>query len=212
MDIYLPKKSNVVKSDKGDPVFYHYIPLVGWVYRKRLKNTIELLGPAKYSKLLEAGYGSGLLLPELKRHCAQLHGMDLHGSHSSVQSMLEREGVEVDLKHASILNMPYDGSSFDAVVSVSMLEHIKELDRAFEEITRVLRPGGVAIISFPVKNKVTDYFYRLVGYDPTVIHPSSHRMIEASALRYMKVERRLAFPTFLPVDYGLYMTIRCVKE
>ena len=212
MQIYLPKKSAVSRSEKGDPVFYHYFPLVGWVYKKRLANTIAMLGSGKYARLLEAGYGSGLLLPELKRHAEELYAIDIHDSVDSINRMLSAEGVKAELTQGSIFEMPYEDDFFDAVVSVSMLEHLRELDQAMAEIKRVLKPGAVAVLSFPVKNKITDAFYRLVGYDPTDIHPSSHRDIEESAKKFFTVEKRLVFPSMKAFDYALYMTLRCTNE
>lgn len=212
MGIYLPCKDNLSKTDADDPVFYHFMPLVGLVYRKRLQNTIALLGNDEYGKLLEIGYGSGLLLPELKRHSETLYGVDMHGSDKSVQQTLDAEGVEAELTYGSILELPYESGTFDAVVCVSVLEHIKELDKAVSEIRRVLKPGGVAVLSFPTKNKITNSFFRLVGYDPSELHPSSHRAIEESVMRHFHLDKRLIFPRIGISDLALYMTLRCVKR
>lgn len=212
MDIYLPGKDDLRKTDEDDPVFYHYLPFVGWVYRKRLKNTIALLGKAKYDKLLEIGYGSGLLLPELRRHCENLYAVDMHGSIPVVQQMLDTQEVEAELIHGNILELPYESDSFDAVVSVSVLEHIKDIDKAVSEIKRVLKPGGISVLSFPAKNKITNSFFRLVGYDPGELHPSSHRVIEESLSRHFFIMKRLLFPSIGLRDYALYMSFKCQKR
>ena len=125
--------------------------------------------------------------------------------------MLEKEGVKAELSSGSILELPYEDGSFDAVVSVSVLEHLSDLDKAISEIKRVLRRRGVAVLSFPVKNKITDIFYRVVGYNASDIHPSGHREIEDAVKKQMKVTERVIFPSVKNPDYGLYMTLRCVK-
>lgn len=43
--------------------------------------------------------------------------------------------------------LPFRGETFDAVWSIATLEHVPNLDRALNEIARVLRPGGVAYLA-----------------------------------------------------------------
>ena len=212
MGIYLPKRCNIYKTGDEDPIFFHYFPLVSIVYRKRLENTLSLLGDKNYDDLLEIGYGSGLLLPELKRRCRRLCAVDIHKEMELVYKMLEKEGVRAKLISGSILDLPYENESFSAVVSVSVLEHIHDLDPAISEIHRVLKRGGIAALSFPVKNKITDLFYRLAGYEASAIHPSGHREIENSVKKKLKIKDKRIFPAIKNPDYGLYMTLRCEKE
>jgi len=42
--------------------------------------------------------------------------------------------------------MPFEESSFDFVISCGSLHHWKKPERVFEEIHRVLKPGGSALI------------------------------------------------------------------
>jgi SAM-dependent methyltransferase len=49
--------------------------------------------------------------------------------------------------------IPLDENSVDLVVSVEVLEHVEDVARATREIARVLRPGGVAVISTPCANR-----------------------------------------------------------
>lgn len=212
MSIYLPRKGNLYKTEDGDPVFYHFFPVVGYVYRRRLENTLLMLGDGKYDDILEIGYGSGLLLPELKRRCRRLYAVDIHKEMDVVYKMLEKEGVEAELTSGSIMELPYEDKSFNAVVSVSVMEHLKDIDGAVGEIRRVMKIGGIGILSFPIKNRITDMFYRIVGYSASDIHPSGHREIEYAVGRQLQVVERLIFPSVKNPDYGLYMTLRCVKR
>lgn len=212
LKIYLPKRSNVYKTGGEDPVFFHYFPIVRLIYRKRLANTLQMLGNGVYENLLEIGYGSGLLLPELKGHCQRLFAVDIHENRELVYKMLVKESIKAELAVGSILNLPYEKDFFDGIVSVSVLEHIVELDEAISEIKRVMKMGGIAVFSFPVKNKITDSFYRLVGYSPADLHPSGHREIENAVNRQLKIVERMVLPSIRNPDYGVYMTLRCVKE
>ncbi len=52
-------------------------------------------------------------------------------------------GLEVETVETEAEQLPFDEGSFDLVFGHAVLHHIPDLDRAFAEFHRVLRPGGV---------------------------------------------------------------------
>src|SRR6202034_3743603 len=46
-------------------------------------------------------------------------------------------------------SMPFPDASFDCVIASEVLEHIPHDQQAMNEITRVLRPGGIAAVTVP---------------------------------------------------------------
>jgi hypothetical protein len=50
-------------------------------------------------------------------------------------------------------NLTLEDSSLDLLISQDVLEHIYNPDKAFQEIARVLKPGGAHIFSVPIINK-----------------------------------------------------------
>lgn len=175
MRLILPKREEIEKSHEDDPLDFYYYPFTGWVYRRRLAMGLTLLGEGPFGQLLEIGYGSGILLPELARRAREVHGVDLHDRGEPVERMFRAHGLAVTLRRGDIYALPYGDGSFEGMVCLSLLEHLKELDRACAEIRRVLAPGGVAIFGFPVRNAITTAFFRAVGYDVgRSIHPPRH--------------------------------------
>lgn len=209
--IDLPPRGLSPRSGPDDPVDYYYRPLTARLYRARLALVAGLLGRGPHESLLEVGYGSGVFLPELARRATHLAAVDLHDQGERVGAMLDALGVSADLRRASLFELPFPDRTFDAVVCVSVLEHVEQLDRALGELRRVLRRGGVAVLGFPVRNALTDAFFRAVGYDPRAIHPSSHgdilRAIERTA--GLTVERRTHLPRLLPLALSAYAGCRC---
>jgi SAM-dependent methyltransferase len=57
--------------------------------------------------------------------------------------------------------LPFDASSFDAVNLGDVLEHMEDPKHAMREIHRVLKPGGIIIISTPLKGGL---FKRLAAF------------------------------------------------
>ena len=160
---YLPEKIPK-KTNPSDPVEWYYKPLFGYGYKKRLALALDALG-TNYNKLLEVGYGSGILLPELSRHCQELHAIDIHSNITPVQEMLECENVRAYLKVGSILDLKYTTNTFDAIMSLSVLEFIDKnhLPIALKEIHRVTKSGGRIVLGFPRYSKLSDLVFRLYG-------------------------------------------------
>lgn len=53
------------------------------------------------------------------------------------------------LRHESITALSYPGASLDLLAHSDVLEHVYDLDRALQEASRVLRPGGVMLFTVP---------------------------------------------------------------
>jgi len=208
--VLLPPKKLLPEVGIAEPGRYHYLPLIGWVYRLRLELASDLLGEGPFDSTLEIGYGSGLFLPELARRSRRITGVDIHAGADAVTSMLTALGHRAELRRASILELPFDDAEFDAVICLSVLEHLRELDVAVGEIRRVLKPSGVAVLGFPVRNPVTDAFFRLLGYEPRRIHPSSHTEILQAIERRegLRIERVVRFPNLLPLPLAAYVACR----
>jgi 2-polyprenyl-6-hydroxyphenyl methylase/3-demethylubiquinone-9 3-methyltransferase len=206
----LPPRTALADVDPDDPLDYYYRPHTAWLYRARLRLGLQTLGDGPFQSLLEVGYGSGILLPELSRRAARLLAIDIHDHRDAVAAAMLRLGVEAELMQASLFDIPIGPAEVDAVVCLSVLEHITELDAAFEQFARVLQPGGVAVVGFPVRNPVTDGLFRMLGFDPREIHPSSHDDIIDAANRSAKLrlERIEQIPRWLPRSTSAYVVLR----
>ncbi len=206
----LPKRENLIVTNEEDPLNFYYYPFIGWVYRKRLKNTLALLGDRKFETLLEIGFGSGILFLELAERARELHGIEIHDQIQQVTEKMRNEGIRPILKRSSVYKMPYEDNTFDCIVSVSTFEHLEDLERAFREIKRIAKPGSLIVLSFPVKNVITDAFYKLFGYQANDIHPNSHTDLLNSAQKYFRLLRIKKFPDVLPQNFSLYLS--CLFE
>lgn len=207
-DLLLPPPGALVKTNDEDPVEFYY-GITAPLYRGRLAMAARLLGRG-YRALLDVGYGSGIFFPELARRAIRLAGVEVHEQEERVAGDLRALGLQVDLRPGSILELPFDDAAFDAVVCLSVLEHLRELDRALRELRRVLEPGGVCVLGFPVRQPLTDAFFRLFGYNPRALHPSSHADILAAARTHdgFAVDRVTHFPRLTPLAISGYAGCR----
>jgi SAM-dependent methyltransferase len=211
--IVIPPRGAAPWTGDDDPIDFYYRPVTGRLYRGRLELAAELLGPGPFDALLEIGYGSGVFLPELARRAKRVAGVEVHDRRDDVNEMLGRYDVEADLRSASLFDLPFADAEFDAVVCLSVLEHLLELDRALDEIHHVLESGGVAVLGFPVRNPITDTFFRLTGRNPRELHPSGHEDILGAVGRHrgFELERIAHMPRLLPRSLSAYVACRCRK-
>lgn len=98
------------------------------------------------------GYGSALLA----RHAARVTGADV--APSAVDHARARYAAIANLGflQADCTALPFPDASFDAVVSFETIEHIAAQEPFLDEIRRVLRPGGLLLLSCPNKTEYTD--------------------------------------------------------
>ncbi|CAN5317039.1 hypothetical protein BH11PSE11_BH11PSE11_38000 [soil metagenome] len=98
------------------------------------------------------GYGSSLVAEAGQT----VVGVDI--SEQAVGHARSRYGHQKNLQFivASCDRMPFEDASFDLVVSFETIEHIHTQNEFVAEITRVLRPDGLLIMSSPNKRLYSD--------------------------------------------------------
>jgi SAM-dependent methyltransferase len=209
----LPNRRNIRATTFEDPLKYYYLPVLGSFFRRRLEFGLELLGPGPYGRVLEIGYGSGILFPELLDRAETVVGIDNHRRPELVTEMMAREGIDAAVAVGDILNLSFPPESFDAVVCLSVLEHIRDLQRAIGEICAILRPGGPLVMGVPNDNRFMMNMLTLIGA-PCIDerHVSGPRDVRDAVTGRMTIVEEKWFPGWLPVDRSLYTVIKAVKE
>ena len=185
---------------------WNYHPIVGPVLRRRHALVVSLLPPCE--RLLELGYGSGMMMRELQRHCCELHGLDLHDRSDEVAAALARFGVRPHLQTGDVRSMPYDDAYFDAVVAESVLAHVDDIDVACGEIRRVLRRDGALVAVVPGRSRVVDGALRLFTRARAQDDFADRQAVIPALLRHFEVERRRTVPRRGPRSMRLYTAVR----
>ncbi|GAA3227458.1 class I SAM-dependent methyltransferase [Actinocorallia longicatena] len=116
-----------------------------WWYRERrslLARQLRRLGPP--STALDIGAAGGGNTRVLRDHGWSAVAVDY--SPEAVELAL---GRGLDARWADARELPIESASMSLVVAFDVLEHIEEDHLVAEEIVRVLRPGGTALIAVP---------------------------------------------------------------
>lgn len=97
------------------------------------------------------GYGSGLIAGVART----ILGVDISGEAVS-RAKAKYRMASLDFIEGSASDLPLESSVMDVVVSFETIEHHEDHAEMMAEIKRVLRPGGVLIISSPDKLNYAD--------------------------------------------------------
>jgi ubiquinone/menaquinone biosynthesis C-methylase UbiE len=214
MRVRIPVRQHLAQTSEDDPAPYYYTRALRYPYRKRLQLALNAMGGRRFDWLLEIGYGSGVFFPELARRCNRLVGVDLHRNGPRVRRMMDLEALSGHLGVADVLELPFGGETFEGVICLSVLEFIEDLERAMDEIHRVLEPDGMAVLGAPVLNRITGLAYeRLIGHrQHREQHRSDHRRILRLAEQRFSVLRAERFVRCLPLDYAFFFCVACRKN
>jgi ubiquinone/menaquinone biosynthesis C-methylase UbiE len=118
-----------------------------------------------YAVALELGAGTGFFSLNLKQAGVldDVHVTDLSpGMVEAARANAVKLGFEIDGRVADAERIPYDDNTFDVVVGHAVLHHIPDVEAAFAEVLRVLRPGGRFVFAGD-PTRIGDWYARHLG-------------------------------------------------
>jgi len=111
-------------------------------------------------RLIDLGCGTGHLLWALRDSGIDLFGMEY--SPSSLR-MACRCAPNAILFNGDMTRLPLESEYFDVATSLEVCEHIEHDITAMTEVCRILKPGGLFIMSVP-GNRHSEAYWRLIGH------------------------------------------------
>ena len=112
------------------------------------RSALDLAPPLAGRDVLEVGCGVGDFSISLSRAGAHVTGVDFSPRGIELaQQKARHHGQPVAFRVADAQALPFANDSFDVVFSCECLEHVPEPRRMLSELHRVLKPGGVLILT-----------------------------------------------------------------
>lgn len=134
---------------KGYPELYHQ------EQEEKISLVISNL-PTKGS-LLDLGSGAGVLNSFLSSNLSLVTSFDLSQELLNLNSNKEKNKIQGD-----ICNLPFENNSYDCICSFTVIQDVYNIEKAFQEIVRVLKPQGKLIISFLKRSKNRELIETLI--------------------------------------------------
>ena len=156
----------------------------------KLRRTLGGKLPEPFGDALEIGAGTGYFSLNLASQglIRNLTATDISpGMLKSLASTAKDLGIKVRTVVTDAENLPFPDESFDVVLGHAVLHHIPDLDKAFSEFFRVLKPGGMIIFC----GEPSRYGDRLAAVPKRTgffVAPAWRRLVGADALTHTAEE------------------------
>jgi len=147
-------------------------------------------------KVLDVGCGTGSLALKLARQGYQVVGVDISESCIKItKNRVKEEGltksVIVSIGSATKINLP--DNSVDCVIAGEVLEHLKDDGAAVSEFSRVIKPGGVCIITVPADPSQWNVWDDMAGHVRRYTREDLERLFKSHKFRFEYI-RYWGFP------------------
>lgn len=142
-------------------------------YRQRQWKDIEIIINSlgwKPGKILEIGCGNCRNLLTFAQRGFDCYGIDFSKEMLKyAKEFCKKNKIKIKLKKAKAESLPFPNNSFDYVLSIALLHHLKKSEqlKAVNEMFRILKPGGKAIAT--VWNKLNPKFWKFLFKKETFI-------------------------------------------
>lgn len=120
---------------------------------RRVREFIFAQTPKNPKRMLDVGCGKAWVAEMFSSIANEVISMDI--SFTNVEKALEKYPFE---NHsgivADVLNLPFQENSFDCIIASEIIEHVVYPDQFIKKLIRILKPGGVLLVTTPYKEKL----------------------------------------------------------
>lgn len=143
-----------------------------WLHSSRrewITTAIERMAAQGKDSALEVGAGIGIYTPVLAKNFNKVVAIDIQTDYLCHAEALTKKYNHVRFLVDDITRSSLPSHSFDLVLCTEVIEHIKESVSAIKEMHRLLKPGGILILSTPQKYSTLELTAKLM-FKPGIIN------------------------------------------
>ncbi|MEJ0096331.1 MAG: bifunctional 2-polyprenyl-6-hydroxyphenol methylase/3-demethylubiquinol 3-O-methyltransferase UbiG [Methylocella sp.] len=119
--------------------------------------------PLRGLRVLDIGCGGGILSESLARLGAEMTAVDPAPRNIGVASAhAGREGLSIDYRCTTAEALVAEGASFDVVLAMEVVEHVRDVDGFLRHSGAMVRPGG-ALVAATLNRTLKSFAFAIVG-------------------------------------------------
>ncbi len=109
---------------------------------------MRILPPLENKAILDLGSGDGRVIGHIKSKHG-LKNLDITAVDISEEMLkiAKKNYPEIKTVQADAKALPFPDETFDIVISTFLIVHIRDIDKFFDEVYRILKPGGTFIFT-----------------------------------------------------------------
>jgi ubiquinone/menaquinone biosynthesis C-methylase UbiE len=149
---------------RGTKSFFEKAEEIRYKYHFYLVELLDWIAKEKPTgKLLEIGCSMGTDLIQLARKGMQVTGVDLTDEGIALaKKRFELYGLPANLIVGDAEQLPFEDNTFDVVYSFGVLHHTPDTQKSIDEVRRVLKPDGIAVIMLYNTNSFNYIVHRVL--------------------------------------------------
>jgi ubiquinone/menaquinone biosynthesis C-methylase UbiE len=206
--VHEPEQAKLVRthfdrmSDVWGDFYTRDLTFANYNFLIRKRHVLDLFDK-KRGRFLDAGCGTGDFLPDLAARGGDVYALDF--ASEMIDKARERmeqaaPGSPIQFYVGDVTSLPFESNFFDAIIGVGLVEYLADLDAGLREMHRVLKPGGIFIVTVP---NITSPF---MAYETVV--PKAKGLVKQalSAAGLRPVERSYLQRHFVPWQFDRQLT------
>jgi ubiquinone/menaquinone biosynthesis C-methylase UbiE len=170
---------------------------------RMMLNRIDVLCGGDKGRLLDMGCGPGLFLAEAQKMGWDVEGVEI--SEWAVRHAREKMNIK-NISEGGLTALPtITENSFDVITCFDLIEHLVEPHKLLEELARILKPGGLLVITTPWFGS---WLSRVMGGRWFSIMPEHLHYFSCDSLQQLlgksgfEVEKKRSHTRYFTVEYG----------
>jgi len=138
---------------------------IGGLGEERIVACIELFKELHGDRLLDIGCGDGTITVQLMQSMGAREAFGVDIAREAV-SAASRRGINACCLDIDSGDLPFEDSCFDVVYCGEIIEHVFDPDHLLIQVRRVLRPGGLCVLTTPNLAGWPNRLALLLGFQP----------------------------------------------
>ncbi|MEL6367497.1 MAG: bifunctional 2-polyprenyl-6-hydroxyphenol methylase/3-demethylubiquinol 3-O-methyltransferase UbiG, partial [Pseudomonadota bacterium] len=127
--------------------------------REQLRDRFQLdqdrAAPLAGLSVLDVGCGGGILSESMAKLGAEVTGIDVVERNIGIAKRHSlKSGIDIDYRQQTASDLASQGSTFDVVLNMEVVEHVADVDGFMSDCCRLVRPGGSMFVATINRNPV----------------------------------------------------------